>query len=184
LRIVPASCIATSDAQALELLAGTGQPRRDVLERPVAQRAQQPELDRTRQQRGVGRSPARGQLVGAEHLGRVLGVGLGDGAQEAQRLLGGARRRVDQPPDRLEVEALALHLADQLDAVQMGLAVVAGAAAHLGRRQQAARLMRPDVADGHPRALGELVDGQAAILDRALGCLRDIGHGSILPRLM
>jgi hypothetical protein len=44
--------------------------------------------------------------------------------------------------------------------------------------------MGADVPDGHPGALGELVDGQVRIVDRALGCLRDIGHNAILPRLM
>ena len=60
--------------------------------------------------------------------------------------------------DQLEVEAVGLELADQLDPGDVLGAVVARAAAHLGRRQQPARLVRADVAHGHAGALGELVD--------------------------
>ena len=67
---------------------------------------------------------------------------------------------LDQPPDRLQVEALGLEVLDQLDPRHVLGPVVAGPAADLGRRQQPARLVRADVAHGHAGALGELVDGQ------------------------
>ena len=90
--------------------------------------------------------------------------GSRDRAREAQHLVALAAGALEQLADRLEVEALGLQLADQLDAREVLGPVVAGATADLGRRQQPAALVGAEVAHGHARALGELVDRQLVVL--------------------
>src|SRR5215218_8951679 len=140
------------------LRAGPRQRRRDLLEAPVAERSHDPQLQRPLQQRGVAGPPALGQLVGGDHLRRLaLAERRTQRAREAQRR--GARAgALEQPPDQLEAEPVGLHPLDQLQPRDVLRAVVAGAPAHLGRRQQPARLVGAHVAHRHPGALGELVD--------------------------
>jgi hypothetical protein len=66
----------------------------------------------------------------------------------------------DQALDRGQVEAVRLHLGDQLDARHVLRPVVAGAAFDHRRLQQTTGLVRADVADGHPGSLRERVDRQ------------------------
>ena len=70
---------------------------------------------------------------------------------------------LEHPADRLQVQPLGLHFAGQLDPGDVLLAVVAGAALHLRRRQQAARLVGADVADRHPGAPRQLADRHLAV---------------------
>jgi len=102
---------------------------------------------------GVASSSAKGsRRARVEHLGaRAVGA-------------------LDQPADRLEVEAVGLELLDQLDAGDVLGAVEAGATAHLRRGEEAPGLVGADVPHGHPDALGELVD-------------RQIGRGLLLSDL-
>ena len=69
---------------------------------------------------------------------------------------------VDQMLDRREVESGRLHLLDQPQPGDVRGAVVAGARPQLRRRQQAAALVRADVAHRHPGLVGELLDRQLA----------------------
>ena len=89
----------------------------------------------------------------------VLERGL-DRPREAQDLVAGAARAVEQAADRLELEAVRLQLADQLDPRLVVGAVEAGAPADLRGGQQAARLVGADVANRHPGPPSELVDRQ------------------------
>ena len=144
-----------------------------VLEAALAERPQQAERDRALEQVGAPvRAEALRQLLDADHLGRLVGERLARGAREAQQLLARAAAALEQPPDRLEVEAVVLERADQLEPRDVLGAVEARAAADLGRREQPARLVGAHVAHGHADAAGELVDRQL----RPGVC--GIGHGA------
>ena len=83
---------------------------------------------------------------------------------EAQHLLARPAGAVEQAADEVEVEAVGLQLLDELEPRDVVGAVVARAPAHLGRRQQPARLVRADVAHGHPDPPRELVDRQLVVV--------------------
>jgi hypothetical protein len=85
-------------------------------------------------------------------------------APEVEDLLTRAVRGRQQPLDRLEVEALRLHVLDQPQARDVLAAVVAGPRPHLRRGQQPTRLVRPDVAHRHPCDTRELVDRELVLL--------------------
>jgi uncharacterized membrane protein len=92
-------------------------------------------------------------------------------ALEAELVAVGTAAIAEQALDRGEVEAVRLHLRDQLDPGDVVRAVVAGAALDLGRLQEAARLVRADVAHRHPGLARELVDrhlrGRLVVRDHA-----------------
>ena len=101
-------------------------------------RAQEAELLGLLRCLDVERAPEPlGQLVGRGQLG-LLVEGPGDLAPEVEDLRPAAVGGLDDPVDRGEVEPLRLHVRDQAQALDVLGAVVAGAGAHLGRRQQAA----------------------------------------------
>ena len=77
---------------------------------------------------------------------------------EPLQAVGGPLGAVKQPLDPAEIEPLALKILDQPQLRDVIGAVVADAQPHLGRRQQPPRLVRTDVADGHPRLGSELLD--------------------------
>ena len=107
----------------------------ELLEVAVGQRAQDPELLGLAQQRRrrLARVPALGELLGGDDLRLLVLERRLDRAGEAQHLVARAAGAVEQPADRLELEAVGLQLADQVDPRLVLGAVVAGAAAHLGR---------------------------------------------------
>ncbi len=112
-----------------------------------------------RQQLRVGLpAEALGQLAQLDDLGLLGVVRREQRLREAEDLLGRATGAIEQVLDRGEVIAVALQLLDQPQARGVIGPVVAGARANLWRRQQPARLVGPDVADGHARLAGELVD--------------------------
>ena len=82
----------------------------------------------------------------------------------------------EQPPDRLEVEPVGLHLADEPQPLDVLGPVVAGARPHVGRREQPARLVVADVAHRHARLVGELFDRQLPRFGGVDGTQRAIGH--------
>ena len=145
-----------------QLGARAAEARGELLEVAVGQRPQDAEPLGLAQQigRGLAGAPALGELRGADDLRLLVLERRLDRAGEAQHLLARATGRVEQPADRLELEPVGLELADQVDARLVLRAVEAGATADLRGREQAARLVRADVAHGHPGAARELVDGQ------------------------
>ena len=95
-----------------------------------------------RQADGVARAfvdlfdvPAGGELLGVEDFRRLILERRPHRAGEVDDLLRGAAGALEDAADRLEVEALGLHFAGQLDPRDVVLVVVAGATAHGGRRQ-------------------------------------------------
>ena len=98
-------------------------------------------------------------------------------ALEAEHLAVGARAVLEQLLDCGEVEAVRLHLGDQFDPRDVLGPVIARATLDLGRLQQAARLVRTDVAHGHPGQSSESIDRQLFG-----NTLRD--HPHILRRFM
>ena len=156
------SAVSARDPERGELGAGAAEPRAELLEVAVGQRAQDAEPLGLAQQPGAASPgvPALGELLGGDDL-RLLVLERGlDRAGEAQHLLARAAGALEQAADRLELEAVGLKLADQLDPLLVVGAVEAGAPAHLRGGEQAARLVGADVADRHPGAPGELVDRQ------------------------
>ena len=167
------------------------------------------ELDRDREQRRAGdevdvalalddaRAREVGEQAGAPAAGDLVELGLADGA----RLIGRPRRlhllldaeplgEVDlaaidplhQVADRVDPQAAILELGDQLEPLDVLLAVVGDAAADLGVHERAARLIEPDRAARDPRCRGELVDRQFARVVGAIGrrscgqCPRRVGQ--------
>jgi len=82
----------------------------------------------------------------------------GEGLLEPQQPVGGALRVIQQPFDPAEVETLVLKVANQLQSRDVLGPVVADPKPDLGRGEQPARLMRPDVAHRHAGLRGELLD--------------------------
>jgi hypothetical protein len=150
------------DAEASELEPRAAEARASFLVAPVVELAQQSEFERAAEYARVGLlAPHLRQLVEIDLARLLLLERLAHRLGEAQDLLGLAAGALDQALDRLEIEALRLKLADQLDARDVLLAVVARAAAQLGRLEEPARLVRADVAHGQARPLRELVDRHA-----------------------
>src|SRR5205085_7665850 len=144
-----------------QLLAGGEQGGARYLVATVADRLYEPELDRLARDLLVVRPPeALVELLLRDVLGLLVPERREHGALEAERLLHRAARTLDQALDRLEVEALGLHFLDELDAGEVLFVVIAGAGLDHGWRPAAARLVRTDVAHGHPGALSELIDRQ------------------------
>jgi hypothetical protein len=129
----------------------------------------------------VGGAEATGQLLGGDRLHRLLLPGGAERALEVDDLPGGAGGDgVEDAADGPEVEAVGLHAQDEPQPGGVLVVVVAGASPHRRWRQQAAGLVGADVARGHPRGLGELVDGvdglaAATGLAQHRECL--FGHG-------
>jgi hypothetical protein len=165
-----------------DLLARLDQCRARQLEPPAPERDHRPKVDRALERARVvlgGHAEARRELLEGGDL-RLLGLPAGQrGALEAEHVLPFAAGAVDQPLDRREVEAVGLHLADQLEAVEVLLRVVAGPPAHLGRRQQPTRLVRADVPGGQAGALRQVVDGQE--LPVYLGQGADTKYQTVTP---
>jgi hypothetical protein len=69
----------------------------------------------------------------------------------------------DEALDRRQGEALLLELRDEVEAREVLGAVVAGASLQERRGQQAARRVRPYVADRHARSAREHVDGHRVL---------------------
>ncbi len=131
---------------------------------PIGRRA--PIRSRLRDELAVeGRSEGLLELLLGDRLGLLGAERLQEQPLELEGLLGSAGcAELEQPLDRLQVEALALHVLDQADPVDVLLAVVAGARPHGRGREQSAGLVGADVPGGHPGLVGQLVDRQ---LDRS-----------------
>src|SRR6185503_5184971 len=118
-----------------------------------------PQLLRACQERRVRRStPPLGHLLGIEDLRLLVLERRPQCPREVEHLTAGAARPLEQPANRLEVEAIALELLDQLDPCEVLIAVVAGAPPNLRWRDEAARLVRANVPHRHPRPPRQLVD--------------------------
>ena len=149
------------------------EPRARQLEAAVVAAAHEPDLQRAVQQREVGRPPLLGELEQVDRARLLVGAERPrERVLEAQHLLARSARAVEQAADEVEVEAVGLQLLDELQPRDVVGAVVARAPAHLGRGQQPARLVRADVAHGHPDPPRELVDRQLLVF----------GHGLIVER--
>jgi hypothetical protein len=72
----------------------------------------------------------------------------------------------DEPLDRRELEALGLHLLDEPQALDVLGPVVARARADHRRGEEPAGLVVADVADRHAGLVGQLLDGQLALVLR------------------
>jgi hypothetical protein len=105
------------------------------------------------------------------------------GLREAQELLVGAVSALDQAPDRLEVEALVLERADELEPRDVGGAVVTGPSADFGRREEAPRLVRAHVAHGHAGLPRQLVDRQRGVGHTSM-VLGFMLHGSVVHTMV
>ena len=75
----------------------------------------------------------------------------------------------------VELEPLGLELLDQPQPLDVLRAVETGATADLGRREQAARVMRAHVAHGHPGFARQFVDREWGH-DRLQGTARVVLH--------
>ena len=129
------------DTQRSQLLAGSAQPRAQLLVVAVADRAHDPQLLCAAEHlaglvAGVGK--ALGELLGADDLRLLVFERRLDRAGEAQHLLARAAGAVEQPADRLELEAVGLELADELDPSSVRRPVEPGAPADVGGREQTA----------------------------------------------
>ncbi len=111
----------------------------------------------------TGRAPDPRQLLGLDDLGRLVLEGSAQGTGEVEDLGRGAVAGLEHAPDRLQVEPVRLHFARQLDPRHVLVVVVAGAPVDHRRRQQPARLVGADVANGHPRPLRQLADRHLAL---------------------
>src|SRR5207302_251147 len=147
-----------------ELLGGAKQQRAAHLEASVAEVMEEADALGAADQPEVGGAEAADHLLRGHGLDRLL---LPGGAQRALEVDDLARRArghgVEHPADRTEVEAVGLHAEDETEPGGVLVAVVAGTPPHHRGREQAARLVGADVAGGHPRRLGELVDGVDAL---------------------
>ncbi len=122
---------------------GSQQRRRGHLPGVVAERPQCPDLLGPSECLAVDFAVLAAEgcsdLLGADHLRLLVGERGQDRALEGERVLAAARRaESEQALDRFQVEALRLHVLDQLHAGDVLGGVVAGPRPHLGRRQQAA----------------------------------------------
>ena len=152
------------DAHLQHVLGGSQQGRARRFVALVAEVDEEAELLRFAEQLVVVDPEALGQLGPGQDLGRLGGEGRGHRLAQADEAIGVRPVLADQARDRAELEALGLHLLDQPQAGDVLGAVVAGAGADLGRRQQAARLVVADVAHRHAGLVGELLDRQRRLL--------------------
>ena len=148
------------DAELAQLPPRLQQGRRGHLPGVVAGRPQEPDALRLRDQLRVERAAEDAlEPGGVDRLGLLAAERLEDGLLKLERLpAAAAGTHLDQPLDRLQVEALSLHLLDQPDPGQVLRPVVAGPGTNDGRGQQSARLMGADVARRHPALECQLVD--------------------------
>src|SRR3954452_16868369 len=146
------------DAELEEVGAGAHERRAGDLEAVVGQRHQDAELLGLAHELAVERPEARLDVGRRPDLG-LLGVeGTQQGVAEAQHALGAGD--VEDALDRAQVHALGAHLGDEAQAADVVGPVEARTRPDLGRGQQTARLIGPDVAHGHAGGASQLVDGQ------------------------
>jgi len=100
------------------------------------------------------------QLVAGQDLRLLVAPGRPQGALEPEHLARRAGRHpVEDPLDGVEVEAVSLHLIDQLQPGDVLPGVVTGSSANLRGGQEAPRLMGPDISNGDRTGLRQLVNG-------------------------
>ena len=138
-----------------------------------------PSFSARRTRPGSGR-PAPPHPLASSSASTISGASSSKGTRRARvksRIsIAAAVNPLQQAANRLQVEAVGLHLAGERDASDMLLPVVAGAAANFRGWEKALGLVRADVSHSHPGAASEFADRHLRVRRPGLLHLARLSH--------